>query len=195
MRNIVLATEDELSEFLGEKLIKDANTSLNVTLRLRKGGFGYLKSKLPNLCGLSKTQPVIIFTDLDSCECPKILIDSWFKNIERPQGFLFRVVVREIESWVLADHKAFSEYFGISQAKLPPDPDSLLDPKAALLKLVSGSRREIKDAMIAKKGALAIQGVGYNTILGDFIRTSWSSLRAQERSRSLKKAFSRINEF
>ena len=71
MRNIVLATEDELSEFLGEKLIKDANTSLNVTLRLRKGGFGYLKSKLPNLCGLSKTQPVIIFTDLDSCECPK----------------------------------------------------------------------------------------------------------------------------
>ncbi|HDV6332131.1 TPA: hypothetical protein RJR47_001342 [Klebsiella michiganensis] len=195
MRNVVLATEDELSEFLGEKLIKDANTTLNVTLRLRKGGFGYLKSKLPNLCGLSKTQPVILFTDLDSCECPKILIDSWFKGMEKPKGLLFRVVVREIESWVLADHKAFSEYFGISQAKLPPDPDSIFDPKATLLKLVGGSRREIKEAMIAKKGALAIQGVGYNTILGDFIRTAWSSHWAQERSKSLKRAFARINEF
>lgn len=195
MRNIVLATEDELSEYLGEKLIKDANTDLNVTLRLRKGGFGYLKSKLPNLCGLSKTQPVILFTDLDSCECPKILIDSWFKGMERPQQLLFRVVIREIESWVLADHKAFSEYFGISQAKLPPDPDSLHDPKAALLKLVGSSRREIKEAMVAKKGALAIQGVGYNAILGDFIRTTWCSRRAQERSKSLKKAFVRINKF
>lgn len=195
MRNIVLATEDELSEFLGEKLIKDANTNLNVTLKLRKGGFGYLKSKIPNLCGLSKTQPVILFTDLDNCECPKILIDSWFKNVSRPKEFLFRVVVREIESWVLADHKAFAEYFGISQAKLPQDPDSILDPKAMLLKLVGGSRRDIKDAMIAKKGALAIQGVGYNTVLGDFIRTSWSSHRAQERSKSLKRAFARISEF
>lgn len=32
MKNVVLATEDELSEFLGEKLIKDANANLNVTL-------------------------------------------------------------------------------------------------------------------------------------------------------------------
>lgn len=195
MRNIVLATEDELSECLGEKLIRDANTTLNVTLRLRKGGFGYLKSKLPSLCGISKTQPVILFTDLDRCECPKILINNWFKGMDKPKGLLFRVVVREIESWVLADHKAFSEYFGISAAKLPQDPDSILDPKATLLKLVGGSRRELKEAMIAKKGALAIQGVGYNTILGDFIRTSWSPQRAQERSKSLKKAFTRINEF
>lgn len=195
MRNIVLATEDELSEFLGEKLIKEANTTLNVTLRLRKGGFGYLKSKLPSLCSLSKSQPVILFTDLDNAECPVKLISHWMNGMEKPQGLLFRVVVREIESWVLADHKAFSAYFGISQAKLPSDPDSLPNPKAALLKLIGGSRREIKDAMIAKKGALAIQGVGYNTVLVDFIKTSWSSIRAQERSKSLKKAFIRINEF
>lgn len=195
MINIVLATEDELSEYLGEKLIKEANSNFNVTLRLRKGGFGYLKGKLPNLCGLSKTQPVILFTDLDSAECPKRLIDTWFNGMKKPKGLLFRVVVREIESWVLADHIAFSQYFGISQAKLPPDPDALPDPKAVLLKLVGGARREIKDAMVAKKGALAIQGVGYNTILVDFIRTTWSCHRAAERSRSLKKAFIRINEF
>lgn len=195
MRNVVLATEDELSEYVGEKLIKEANKKLNVTLRLRKGGFGYLKGKLPNLCGLSKTQPVILLTDLDNAGCPMKLIDAWFKGMEKPRDLLFRVVVREVESWVLADHKGFSDYFGISQAKLPTDPDLLPDPKAQLLKLIGGARREIKDVMIAKKGALAIQGVGYNTILVDFIRTSWNCQRAAERSKSLNKAFIRISEF
>lgn len=138
---------------------------------------------------------MIVFTDLDNVECPQKLISSWFNGIEKPPELLFRVVVREIESWVLADHKGFATYFGISHAKLPSDPDSLPNPKATLLKLIEGSRREIKDAMVAKKGALAIQGIGYNTILVDFIKTSWCSQRAQERSRSLKKAFARINEF
>lgn len=195
MKNIALATEDELSEVLGEKLIMEANATLKVTLKLRKGGFGYLKGKLPNFCKLSYTQPVIVFTDLDNAECPVKLIDNWFNGIEKPERLLFRVVVREIESWALADHIGFSEYFGISQAKLPAAPDLLPNPKAALLKLVGSSRREVAEAMIAKKGVLAIQGVGYNAVLGDYIRTSWNTSRAIERSESLKRAYIKIREF
>lgn len=194
MINIVLATEDELSESLGDKLIFEANKNLNVSMRLRKGGFGYLKGRLPSLCKLSKVQPIVLFTDLDKMNCPLKLMDLWFRGVSKPEGLLFRVVVREIESWVLADHKGFSEYFGISPAKLPPNPDLLPDPKAFLLKLVGGSKREIRESMIAKKGALAIQGVGYNTILCDFIRTSWTSSRAIQRSDSLEKAYLRIRD-
>ena len=195
MTHIVLATEDELSETLGEKLINEANNKLNVAIKLRKGGFGYLKSKLGTLCELSKRQPVVLLTDLDKMDCPKKLLDNWFLGLKQPDGFIFRVVVREIESWVMADYIAFSKFFGISSAKLPFNPDSLPDPKAALLKIVEGSRREIREAMIAKKGAIAIQGLGYNTLLCEFIRMEWSSTRALERSESLRRAYVRLQQF
>lgn len=195
MRNIVLATEDELSEALGEKLINEANDKLIVSLRLRKGGFGYLKSRLANLCDLARRQPVVIFTDLDKVDCPCKLLDEWFLGIKKPDELMFRVVVREIESWVLADCAAFSRFFGVSPAKIPYNPDLLPDPKATLLKIIEGSRREIREAMIAKKGALAIQGVGYNTLLCEFVRKEWSSGRASERSDSLKRAFERLQHF
>lgn len=195
MIHIVLATEDELSETLGEKLIKEANNKLFVSLKLRKGGFGYLKSRLGKLCELSKRQSVVIFTDLDKVDCPKKLLDEWFAGINKPDGMMFRVVVREIEAWVMADCAAFSKFFGVSPAKIPFNPDSLPDPKATLLKIVEGSRREIREAMIAKKGALAIQGVGYNTLLCEFVRKEWSSSRALERSGSLRRAFERLQHF
>lgn len=195
MSNVVLATEDELSETLGEKLIHEANSKLTVSLRLRKGGFGYLKSKLSNLCELSKRQPVVLLTDLDKIECPTKMLDEWFVGIKKPDSLLFRVVVREIESWVMADCKGFSKFFGVSPAKIPYNPDLLPDPKAALLKIVEGSRRDIKEIMIAKKGAIAIQGVGYNTLLCEFIRSEWSSNRALERSESLRRAFERLQNF
>ena len=41
MTQIALATEDALSEAIGEKLISEAGAGFEVGLRLRRNGFGY----------------------------------------------------------------------------------------------------------------------------------------------------------
>src|SRR5688500_3382606 len=106
----VLATEDELSEAVG--LCLAAEAGLEIGQQLRRGGFGYLKSRMGSFCDIAKYQPVLLFTDLDRVKCPSTLIAKWSGALTLPENFLFRVAVREIESWLLADHDAMRGLLG-----------------------------------------------------------------------------------
>jgi len=46
MVSVVLGTEDELSEAIGLRLLAEQGGVLDASLRLRKSGFGYLRSKM-----------------------------------------------------------------------------------------------------------------------------------------------------
>jgi hypothetical protein len=196
MMDVALATEDALSEAVGERLISDfASGRLAVSLRLRRNGFGYLKSRLGSFCEIAHRQPVILFTDLDKAECPMMLIQSWTQGVSLPNGLLFRVAVREIESWLLADHDAVIRLFGKKAAgHLPIKPDNADDPKAALIALAVHAPRDIRGAIVADKRAIASQGILYNTELCRFVKETWNPKRARKRSPSLNRAILRIEE-
>jgi hypothetical protein len=191
MSYITLATEDELSEAIALKLVEDVG--LTAYQCLRKGGFGYLKSRIPNFCELAIHNPVFILTDLDRAECAPLLIAKWFENSTRPQNLLFRVAEREVESWLLADHHAMKTILG-SRAKLPNNPDSLDDPKQSLLLLARKARRTVRDDLLIDHGSISSQGLGYNARLGFLIQHEWSIARAAMRSPSLAKAWQRLKE-
>lgn len=192
MSRIVLATEDELSEAVGHCLAAEAG--LTVEQNLRRGGSGYLKSKLQSFCEIALHQPVFLLTDLDRLKCAPSLIKKWMGNLEQPQNLEFRVAIREIESWLLADHEAMRNLLGGRIGKLPLDPDSLSDPKQALLTLAGRAPREIREDIVAMDGALARQGLGYNAQLCQMVRSSWQPARAAERSASLAQARVRLKE-
>ncbi|RTD97891.1 DUF4276 family protein [Variovorax atrisoli] len=189
---LVLATEDELSETVG--LCLAAEAGLEVGQQLRRGGFGYLKSRLRNFCEIALHQPVFLLTDLDRMKCASTLVDKWMGDLERPENFVFRVAVREIESWLLADHDAIRSLLGKRIGRLPLDPDSLPDPKQALLALAARAPRDIRDDLVATEGALASQGLGYNAQLCHMVRQNWRPARAADRSPSLAKARKRLKE-
>ncbi|RTQ36871.1 DUF4276 family protein [Variovorax gossypii] len=189
---LVLATEDELSETVG--LCLAAEAGLEVGQQLRRGGFGYLKSRLRNFCEIALHQPVFLLTDLDRTKCGSTLVDKWMGDLERPENFVFRVAVREIESWLLADHDAIRSLLGGRVGRLPSDPDSLPDPKQALLALAARAPRDIRDDLVATEGALASQGLGYNARLCHMVRQNWQPARAADRSASLAKARMRLKE-
>lgn len=194
MKSVALATEDELSEAVGQRLLFEACPALNTWPFLRKGGFGYLRSRMSSWCEMARQQPVLLLTDLDTAQCPVQLIDEWLGTFERPANLILRVVVREIEAWLLADHQAMRHLIG-NRGRLPPNPDSLQDPKSHLLRLVDGyASRAVKDDLLAKDGAIARQGLGYNARLSELVQTTWDPERAALRSESLSRTRLRLRE-
>jgi hypothetical protein len=58
--------------------------------------------------------------------------------------------------------------------------------------LAKYSPKEVRRDLCAEKGAIAIQGLGYNTRLCHLVGTEWQPDRAAERSPSLRRALERI---
>jgi hypothetical protein len=194
MVGLALATEDELSEVVGQKLVSDVGGDLMVTMQLRRGGFGYLRSRMRNFCELARQMPVLLLTDLDAVQCPMTLIRDWSRNDAIPDGLLFRVAVRQIESWLLADRESMANFFKVSLRRLPRNPDELPDAKRLLLELASEAPRKLREELLAVRGATAGQGLGYNALLSDFVRVRWNPASAAMRSDSLSRARLRLAE-
>jgi len=107
--------------------------------------------------------------------------------------FLFRVAVREVESWLLADREAMARFLHISSAQCPDSPDDIIDPKQALLNLVRKSNnRALKQDILPAKGSMSSVGLGYNARLSDFVWNYWDVNRAVAQSDSLNRAWKRV---
>lgn len=195
MTGICLATEDALSEAVVDRLVAEVNHGLEVVVRIGRKGNEFLKKKLPELCAWSKSTPVVLVTDLDRGECPLRLILEWAHGASLPHRLLFRVAVREVEAWLLADREAFSEFVGAPINKVPLHPEILDTPKQTLLGLVRRyGRRQLKNELLPAPGSLAPVGLGYNSVLIDYVNNSWSPQRASMNADSLARAQIRLHE-
>lgn len=193
MLYVGLATEDALSEAVGKRLLAEIEQPAEVDLCFRKSGYGYLRANMKKWCELAALRPVVLITDLDQSDCPAALLDDWYAGTARPANLILRVAVREVESWLLADHIAMRQLLG-NKGKLPVEPDLVPDPKQHLLALAKKARREVRQDLIQETGAAASQGLGYNARLTDLVVYSWSPTRAANRSPSLRKALVRLRE-
>jgi hypothetical protein len=194
MRPVVLASEDALSEAVGQRLVGETGSDLAVIQLLRRGGFGYLRSKIRNFCELARRTPVLLLTDLDREECPANLIADWLRRDTIPEKLLIRVAVRQVESWLLADRDGIARLLKVSIRQLPRDPEALPDAKRSLLQLAQRAPRAVREDLVAESGATAAQGLGYNAVLTNFVRTSWNPSRAMHHSNSLARARMRLSE-
>ena len=65
------------------------------------------------------------------------------------------MVVRELESWLLADAAGLAAYLGLPRAVVPSQPESVGDPKLALVNLARRSRRtRLRDSIVPYQGGL-----------------------------------------
>src|ERR1700722_12123129 len=158
-----LAVEDELSEVIIRKLLSLTGRDYAVGGVFGGGGFGYLRKKANNRnAAAAAGTPFLLLTDLDGHQCPASLIGDWLHG--KPHSdLIFRVAVREVESWVLADRAGFANFLGISHALMPLSPDQLPDPKRTLISLAMRSRvRSLRESIVARRGSTALQGPDYN---------------------------------
>jgi len=191
---ITLAVEDQLSETVARKILKESPQPFIINQCLGNQGFGYLKSKINAFNRAASGSPFFVLTDQDS-GCPPEKITSWLQNPMHP-NLLFRIAVMAIESWVMAHRDAFADFLGIPPDKIPLETDTIENPKLFLLSLARKSRfHRLKQDIVPAKGATSVQGPDYNNRLCTFIEQSWSVHMARKHSDSLNRAYNRIQRF
>lgn len=141
---------------------------------------------------MAQQQIMIILTDLDRANCVVEFRNQWLGR-DCPDNLLLRVAVREVESWVLADHTAMRELVGMT-GTLPANPDELSDPKQTLLQLAKGAPRPVRGDLLKIVGGNISPGLGYNARLTEWVASVWNPQRAAERSPSLARARLRLKE-
>jgi hypothetical protein len=195
MTGIYVITEDALSEAVAQRLVLEENHGLDVAVQLGLRGNGYLRAKLRSFVAIAHSTPVLLLTDLDRVGCPSTLILDWFRGNVLPDLLLFRVVVREIEAWLLADSEGFAEFSGVPHHRIPRNPEVLDDPKEVLLNLIQRyGRRTVKADILPARGSTARVGLAYNQALCGFVHGPWSPDRAAQAANSLGRARRRLHE-
>ncbi len=195
---VYFAVEDRLSESVLRKLITETHIGMDLTLKpldASRGGYGALRKNLEKYCNLSTRSKVVVLTDLDQAECAPSLLNSWFEEMDIPDGLTFRISIREVESWLLADRDGFSEFLGVPSGRIPKDVDTLDNPKSFLISLAGrATKKDVKSDLLPQRGKTAKVGLGYNNTLCRFVENEWNIRLAADNSPSLDKAYRRISE-
>lgn len=192
---IHLAVEDVLSEEVLRKLLAIFGPRFEVGQCYRQRGYGYLKKQAACFNQASRITPFLMLTDLDTGVCPASLIAEWLPTA-RHSNFLFRVAVREVESWLLADRATLARFLSVSPAVIPRDPETLPDPKRELISIAKSSRRrEVREAIVPSPKTTAKQGPDYNGCLARFVSEHWNPDAAKGSADSLRRILIRLAEF
>jgi hypothetical protein len=152
-----------------------------------KNGKADLRKKIQGYNQAAERQRWVVLVDLDhERDCAPDLRAAW---VPSPGKFLtFRVAVREIEAWLLADRERIAKFLGVAVAKVPRNPDSLDDPKMALVGLARHSRsRAIREDMVPDPKSGRSEGPAYASRISEFVTRHWRPSVAEKRSDSLRR--------
>jgi hypothetical protein len=192
---IQLAVEDDLSAAVLQKILDDSGRPYAVGTSYIGHGFGYLRRNIRGFNNAAKGTPWLVLTDLDKIECPPQLISTWLPDPCHP-NLLFRVAVREVEAWLLADRIGFAGFLGIRRELVPLYADDVGDPKACLIDLARRSaRRDLRADIVPPLGSTRQIGPNYNGRLVSFVQNRWRISVAAESSPSLRKTINAVASF
>jgi len=188
-----IAVEDLLSEVVVRR-IAAINGSYCIGTCYGKSGYGYLKRTVNGFNNAAKGTPFIVLCDLED-ECAPSLITNWLTNPKHP-NLIFRVAVREVEAWLLADADGISSYLRVSRSIVPGNVDNIKDPKSSIIELAKRSnKRQLRLGIVPAAGTSAKVGPDYNGLLSAFVETTWNIDRACSNSNSLRRAVKAITSF
>jgi hypothetical protein len=174
VRRIVRATDHEI----GPIHVKDGKQALLQKLH------GYNAAAL--------FVPWLVLVDLNGdapCAPPFVA-----QHLPTPKGnMLFRVAVRQVEAWLLADRARFARFLRVSPAKLSNDPDSLPNAKRVVGELAHQSTdRRIREEVAPRPGSGLQVGPAYVARMIEFIGLAWEPDEAAVRSDSLRRCLDRL---
>lgn len=193
---IRMAVEDALSEAVLRRALAFRSVKYDVGAVYGRTGFGYLKKQAGAFNNAAKACPFLLLTDLDQHNCPPELVNTWLSGKPKHDSFLFRVAVREVESWLLGDMVHLTSFLHVKSAHAIRVPETLPDPKQALLKLALRSRvRQMREALVwhDERSGKLFQGPDYNGTLAHFVENQWHIPTARKVCPSLDRLFAALH--
>ncbi len=153
-----------------------------------KQGKPHLRAKVSGYNRAARHAPWLVLVDLDrDADCAPALRAAWL--LEPAPLLCFRIAVRAIEAWLLADADGIAQFIAITRSKVPENPEALPDPKSALVGLARQSRRrDIRVDMTPREGSGLAVGPAYTSRLIEFVSQHWRPAEAAKRADSLARA-------
>ena len=183
---ITAAVEGVTDEAVAARLIEHAGGWM-------KGAYGkigksYLRQRIVDYDNAAHRALWFLLVDLDDeKDCAPLLREAWLP--EPAPRLCFRVAVRAVEAWLMADAETLAGYLGVSQNRIPARPEELRKPKDAMVDLARRSRRkDIREDMAPREGSGRRVGPAYPGRLIDYAAHAWRPEVASRRSESLRRA-------
>ena len=182
---ISAAVEGPVDEAVVERLIKHAGGQPG-TVYGRNGKPALLK-KITGYNRAAHHAPWIVLVDLDDADCAPPILDKW---VPAPAPNLcFRIAVREVEAWLMADAQTLAQYLSLGSGKIPAEPESLGRPKDAMVNLARRSRRmDIRKDMVPRERSRRRVGPAYTSRLIKYTQEHWQPEVAAKHAESLQRA-------
>lgn len=195
MQSIAVVVEDELSGAIMCRLIAATGRNFVIDRMINTRGHGQIKSGIGKFRTSSYALPHVVLTDLDRYPCPPALLNNWGAT-DLPPQLLFRIAVREVEAWLLADREGIAEFLHVAVSKVPHMPEAEDDPKRTLINLARRSRkRRLAQELVPALGSSAPIGPLYNTRLSEFVNDRWNVDQAKLLADSLSRTLNRLSVF
>lgn len=120
------AVEGIVDEAVVRKLVESAGRVLGVVYG--KQGKSLLRQRITGYNNAAQHTPWLVLVDPDHDEnCAPPLRSAW---LPQPAPHLcFRIAVREVEAWLLADIGRLAQFLSVARSKLPADPERLRRPQ------------------------------------------------------------------
>jgi hypothetical protein len=155
-------------------------------------GKSFVLDRLTGYNNSAKYRHWVVLLDLDdNYQCASIAVQEWLAD---PAPLMcFRLAVRELEAWLLADVERMAKFLNIRADLVTGMPDELADAKLELINLARKSRsRAIREDMVPDPIAGQSVGPAYSARLVQFITTKWRPEIAAEHSPSLKRCIAAL---
>lgn len=188
-----IAGEGDLDLAVAEKILRCYGGK--VVAAHNKGGCNKLDNALEGFSRASAHGMWLVFRDLDRHACPVALKNQLLPQWTECPGLLLRIVVTEIEAWLLADAQNLAAFLGIARVLMPPQPEHIIDAKEQVIGLAQRSRhRNIREGLVPRLGSGAKVGPEYNAVLQKFVWEHWDVTSASQRAPSLARLLNRLDE-
>jgi hypothetical protein len=154
-----------------------------------KNGKSFLRRQIPGYNNAARHLPWMVLVDLDhDAECAPPLCTEW---VPEPAPYLcFRVAVREVEAWLMADADSLASFLSVARSRIPNDPEQLFERKTEMVNLSRHSRRrEVREDMVPRERSGTSVGPAYTSRLIEYVQRSWrrgKRRRSRRRKQSLR---------
>jgi hypothetical protein len=193
MNGFCLLVEGLLDETVGRRLIRHLGGRVHQVYG--KNGWTWIRDNIAGFNGMAQEVPLLVLVDLMDTEfdCPVPVLENW---VHSPSEHLFfRLVVPEVESWLLADRGHIAQFLGRPKRDIPRSPEDLQDPKRRIINLARGSRYERIVRTLVPDDPTATEGSAYTSELRKFVNEHWDPDVAAQNAPSLRRCVRAVETF
>jgi hypothetical protein len=183
---LTAAVEGAVDGVVLRRVMQSAGAAFATVYETR--GVSNLVRRLPGFNAAAEYAPWIVLMDLDRATCAPDLVTQLLPT--PASQMRFRIAVRTVEAWLLADTERFATFFSVAKGRLPRDPEAIADPKQAVVNLANHSkRRAIRQDLLPVAGSGRRVGPGYEARMIEFVidPNGWRPDVAASRSDSLRR--------